>query len=60
MRRAERRHDAAASELSLGLAIDLVPAGWDDGPLLQRGIRPRPASAFLRQQGIAARSASPG
>jgi nucleoside-diphosphate-sugar epimerase len=57
MRRAERRDPIAAGELSLGLALDLVPAAWDDGPLVQRGIRGRPASAFVRQQAIAARSA---
>lgn len=59
VRQAERRNDGLASALALGLALDLVPVEWDDGPLLVRGIRGRPASAFLRQQAIAARSAVP-
>jgi uncharacterized protein YbjT (DUF2867 family) len=49
----ENRNDARASALGVGLALDLVEARWDDGPLRERGIRPRPASAYLRQQALA-------
>lgn len=58
MRQSERRNDALASVLGLGLVLDLVPAEWDDAPLLERGIRPRPASAFLRRQALTARAPS--
>lgn len=59
MRALEPRNDALASVLGLGLALDLVPAGWDDRPLLDRGILARPATAFLDQQARAV-LAAPG
>ncbi|MDZ5621783.1 SDR family oxidoreductase [Nocardioides bizhenqiangii] len=42
--------DALASAFGAGLLQDLQPATWDDGPLRQRGIDPKPASDFLREQ----------
>lgn len=44
------RRDALASALGAGLHQDTVEATWDDAPLRERGITPRPASEFLRQQ----------
>lgn len=44
------RYDALASVFAAGLHQDLVPATWDDGPLRQRGISPRSASDFIREQ----------
>jgi uncharacterized protein YbjT (DUF2867 family) len=49
----ENRNDAVASVLGIGLALDLVEARWDDAPLTERGVRPRPASAYLRRQALA-------
>jgi uncharacterized protein YbjT (DUF2867 family) len=46
----DRRNDALASAFGAGLLGDLVPAEWDDAPLRERGIDPRSASDFLRQQ----------
>lgn len=46
-----RRNDALASAFGAGLLQDLRPADWDDAPLRQRGIEPRSASDFLREQG---------
>lgn len=45
-----RRRDALASVFGAGLLQDLVPATWDDSALTERGISPRPASAFIREQ----------
>jgi uncharacterized protein YbjT (DUF2867 family) len=44
------RNDALASVFGAGLLQDLMEATWDDGPLRDRGIVPRPASDFLREQ----------
>ena len=46
----DRRNDALASALGAGLLEDLQEATWDDEPLRQRGINPKPASDFLREQ----------
>jgi hypothetical protein len=46
----ERRNAPLASAIGLGLVLDLVPARWDDRPLQDRGIRARPATAYLDQQ----------
>ncbi|UUL77539.1 NAD(P)H-binding protein [Pseudarthrobacter sp. Fe7] len=45
-----RRKDGLASALGAGLTSDLSVVTWDDKPLRQRGIIPRPASDFLREQ----------
>jgi uncharacterized protein YbjT (DUF2867 family) len=45
-----KRHDALATAFAAGLHQDTVEATWDDAPLRERGITPRPASDFLRQQ----------
>lgn len=45
-----RRQDGLASALGAGLTTDLTDATWDDKPLRQRGIDPRPVSDFLREQ----------
>jgi uncharacterized protein YbjT (DUF2867 family) len=47
----DKRNDALASAFGAGLLQDLKPADWDDAPLRQRGIEPRSASDFLRDQG---------
>lgn len=52
----DRRNDALASVLGAGLLADLHEATWDDTPLRQRGISPRPASDFLREQAQRMRS----
>lgn len=46
----DRRNDALASVLGAGLLADLQDATWDDEPLRQRGITPKSASDFLREQ----------
>ena len=45
-----RRNDALASALGAALLADLQEATWDDKPLRERGIVPRPVSAFLAEQ----------
>ena len=50
MRLLNKRNDALASAFGAGLLQDLRPADWDDEPLRQRGIKPKPASDFLREQ----------
>lgn len=45
-----RRNDGLASAFGGGLLQDLRAATWDDEPLRQRGITPRSASDFLRDQ----------
>jgi uncharacterized protein YbjT (DUF2867 family) len=45
-----RRNDALASVFGAGLHQDLNEATWDDQPLRQRGIDPRKATDFLREQ----------
>ncbi|MCU1517024.1 MAG: NAD-dependent epimerase/dehydratase family protein [Pseudarthrobacter sp.] len=46
----KRRNDALASVFGAGLHQDLNEATWDDQPLRQRGIDPRKATDFLREQ----------
>ena len=46
----DKRNAALASAFGAGLLQDVRPADWDDAPLLERGIEPTPASAFLREQ----------
>jgi uncharacterized protein YbjT (DUF2867 family) len=50
-----KRNDALASAFGAGLLQDTSPADWDDEPFRQRGIRPRAASDFLREQALQAR-----
>jgi uncharacterized protein YbjT (DUF2867 family) len=45
-----RRNDALASAFGAGLHQDLNEASWDDQPLRQRGITPKSATDFLREQ----------
>jgi uncharacterized protein YbjT (DUF2867 family) len=45
-----RRYDALATVFGAGLHQDTVEATWDDLPLRERGITPRSASEFLREQ----------
>lgn len=45
-----RPNDALASVFANGLAMDLVPAGWDDSALVARGITPRSGTVYLRVQ----------
>ncbi|WP_284974929.1 NAD(P)H-binding protein [Arthrobacter sp. efr-133-TYG-104] len=45
-----RRNDALSSLFGAGLLGDLREATWDDKPLRQRGINPKPARDFLREQ----------
>ena len=45
-----RRNDALASVFGAGLHQDLNAADWDDEPLRHRGITPRSATEFLREQ----------
>jgi uncharacterized protein YbjT (DUF2867 family) len=45
-----KRYDALATAFGAGLHQDTVEATWDDAPLRERGIAPRSASDFLRQQ----------
>jgi uncharacterized protein YbjT (DUF2867 family) len=45
-----RRRDALATAFAAGLHQDTVEATWDDAPLRERGITPRSASEFLREQ----------
>ena len=45
-----KRYDALATALGAGLHQDTVEATWDDAPLRERGITPRSASQFLREQ----------
>ena len=44
------RYDALATAFGAGLHQDTVEAMWDDTPLRERGITPRSASDFLREQ----------
>ncbi|MFP3578958.1 NmrA family NAD(P)-binding protein [Arthrobacter sp. SIMBA_036] len=45
-----RRNDALSSLFGAGLLGDLREATWDDKPLRQRGINPKTARDFLREQ----------
>jgi hypothetical protein len=46
----DKRNDGLASVFGAGLLQDICSADWDDEPLRQRGIDPRPASDFLREE----------
>lgn len=46
----DKRNDALASAFGAGLLADTLPADWDDAPLRERGIEPKSASDFLREQ----------
>jgi uncharacterized protein YbjT (DUF2867 family) len=50
MRLLDRPSPALASVFGTGLMQDLLEVTWDDSPLLERGISPRPASAWLEEQ----------
>ncbi len=52
MRLLARRNDALASIFGTGVLQSVAPT-WDDGPLRARGIEPRPASEWIRQQAAA-------
>lgn len=45
-----KRNDALASAFGAGLLQDIRAADWDDAALRERGITPRPARDFLREQ----------
>jgi uncharacterized protein YbjT (DUF2867 family) len=45
-----KRRDALAAVFGAGLHQDTVEATWDDAPLRERGITPRSASDYLREQ----------
>jgi uncharacterized protein YbjT (DUF2867 family) len=45
-----RRNDALASAFGAGLHQDLYESTWDDTALRQRGINPKSATDFLREQ----------
>ena len=45
-----KRYDALATAFAAGLHQDTVEATWDDAPLRERGITPRSASEFIREQ----------
>ncbi|MDQ0692435.1 SDR family oxidoreductase [Arthrobacter sp. W4I7] len=46
----KRRNDALASAFGAGVHQDLNEATWDDEPLRRRGIKPKAATDFLREQ----------
>jgi len=52
MRVLDKRNPALASVFGAGLLQDLQPATWDDAALQERGVTPRSASDFLRQQAL--------
>lgn len=54
MRVLDRPYPAMASIFGTGLMLDLLEGTWDDAPLLERGITPRPASEWIREQARAA------
>lgn len=45
-----KRYDALATAFAAGLHQDMFEATWDDAPLRERGITPRSAGDFLREQ----------
>ena len=47
MRALARPRPALASVFGLALVLDTVEPFWDEGPLRERGIDPRPASEFI-------------
>jgi hypothetical protein len=50
MRLLRRPNDALASVFGTGVLQDQGEVTWDDSPLVERGIRPRSASAWITQQ----------
>jgi uncharacterized protein YbjT (DUF2867 family) len=50
MRVLDNRKPELATVFGTGLIQDLVVPRWDDAPLRERGIEPRSATEFLRQQ----------
>jgi uncharacterized protein YbjT (DUF2867 family) len=54
MRLLGRPNPALATVFGLGLMMDLHEATWDDAPLRERGIAPRQASDWIRDQAAAA------
>ena len=54
MKLLRRPNDALASVFGAGVLQDLLVVTWDDAPLLERGITPRSASDWIRQQATGA------
>jgi uncharacterized protein YbjT (DUF2867 family) len=54
MRLLNRPNPAMATIFGTGLLQDLLQVTWDDAPLRERGITPRPASDWIREQARAA------
>jgi len=54
MRLLRHPNPALATVFGLGLMMDLHEATWDDAPLRERAITPRPASDWIRDQAAAA------
>lgn len=54
MRLLDRPHPAMATIFGTGLMQDLLEVTWDDAPLLERGITPRSASDWIKEQARAA------
>jgi len=50
MRLLDRPNPALATIFGTGLMQDLLPVTWDDAPLRERAITPRPASDWIRTQ----------
>ena len=50
MRVLDRPNPALASVFGTGLLLDQAEGHWDDAPLRERGIEPRSATEFLREQ----------
>ena len=50
MKLLRRPNDALASVFGAGVLQDQLEVTWDDAPLLERGITPRSASDWIRQQ----------
>jgi uncharacterized protein YbjT (DUF2867 family) len=50
-----RPRPALASVFGLGLMMDTTSPRWDDAPLRERGITPRPASEFIAARGARSR-----
>ena len=50
MRILDRPLPAVATVFGIGLMLDLLEVTWDDAPLRERGITPRSASDWIREQ----------
>lgn len=48
-----RPKPALASLMAMALHSDTHPSAWDDGPLREAGIEPRPATAYIRETAAA-------